>query len=890
MVLARRPIDGLTSLVSDALSGHTGPLGDQTSLQPGVTGSEDTPFGRRMAMTKTVLRFATYRFRATFARRWGGYLALIVLVGLLGGVAMGAIAGARRTQSAFPVYLASTRPSDVQYFMGFAPSSNVGYSPSVDHAIAKIAYVKHSVDVIGFDGNLQVLGYVPDHAVPGEAPPALEGSLNGAYLTTDRVTLVRGRMADPNRADEFVISAGGAAEDGLHIGSTLPVGFFTDAQTSSPTFAGYPTDTPYLSINLKLVGIIEASNQVVQDDDAALGDQLAVITPALTRKLATCCAYYSYVGLTIQGGARHAAAVDAAVNRIVPNLGGAAGSQTTDPMVAKAERVIRPEAIAFAVFGFVAALAALLICGQLIARLVRRNADDGLVLRGLGASPAMTTADGLLGILGAVVAGALMAVTVAVGLSPLAPIGAVRPVYPYPGIAFDKTVLGLGLVALVVVLGSAALVMAYRVSPHRVASLTGGRRERGSGLARSAVVSSLPPAAVTGIRSALGAGSGRDAAPVRSAVLGAVLAVTVVVTSITFGASLNALVSRPALYGWSWDYTLLGGFSGAEDLPAAQTAALFNRDPVVDHWSGVYFESVRLDGQGVPALATTPNAAVGPIPLSGHGLQSDQQVVLGPVTLARLHKQVGDTVVADTGRSSPTRLRIAGTATMPTVGGSGQPQLQMGVGAVVASSLFSVADLNTQGSAVPGPNAVLVSIRPGVSKPAALRSLNRIDQALSQPSTQDSPASGVVSALRPAEIANYRSVGATPSVLAGILAAGALTALGLTLVASVRRRRLEFALFKALGFTQGQLAATVAWQSSVSVAIGVLFGIPLGIALGRWLWTLFARGISAAPDPTVPGVAMLLIALGALIFANIVAAAPGRIAARTPTALLLRGE
>ncbi len=69
---------------------------------------------------------------------------------------------------------------------------------------------------------------------------------------------------------------------------------------------------------MKLVGIIEASQQVVQDDDAALGDQLAVITPALTRRLATCCAYYSYVALQIDDGARHEAAVSAAVDKIVP--------------------------------------------------------------------------------------------------------------------------------------------------------------------------------------------------------------------------------------------------------------------------------------------------------------------------------------------------------------------------------------------------------------------------------------------------------------------------------------------------------------------------------------------------------------------------------------------
>jgi ABC-type lipoprotein release transport system permease subunit len=82
----------------------------------------------------------------------------------------------------------------------------------------------------------------------------------------------------------------------------------------------------------------------------------------------------------------------------------------------------------------------------------------------------------------------------------------------------------------------------------------------------------------------------------------------------------------------------------------------------------------------------------------------------------------------------------------------------------------------------------------------------------------------------------------------------------------------------------------VAWQSSVSAVVGVIFGVPLGIALGRWLWTLFARGISAVPEPSVPVLTVVLVVLGALIFANLVATFPGRIAARTPTALLLRAE
>ena len=106
-------------------------------------------------------------FRATFGRRWPGYLAVALLVGLLGGLSMGAVAGARRTQSSFPVYLASTNPSDVQFFTEFAPSTNIGYSARVDRAIARVPYVRRSVVVVGFDGTLQALRPLPKDAVPG---------------------------------------------------------------------------------------------------------------------------------------------------------------------------------------------------------------------------------------------------------------------------------------------------------------------------------------------------------------------------------------------------------------------------------------------------------------------------------------------------------------------------------------------------------------------------------------------------------------------------------------------------------------------------------------------------------------------------------------------------
>jgi predicted lysophospholipase L1 biosynthesis ABC-type transport system permease subunit len=106
----------------------------------------------------------------------------------------------------------------------------------------------------------------------------------------------------------------------------------------------------------------------------------------------------------------------------------------------------------------------------------------------------------------------------------------------------------------------------------------------------------------------------------------------------------------------------------------------------------------------------------------------------------------------------------------------------------------------------------------------------------------------------------------------------------------VRRRRTDLALLKSLGFTRRQLASAIAWQASIAVGIGCVIGIPLGLAMGRILWDLFVHQINAVPDPTIPTASVVLIGVGALIVANLVAAVPGRIAARTPTAQLLRSE
>jgi ABC-type lipoprotein release transport system permease subunit len=143
---------------------------------------------------------------------------------------------------------------------------------------------------------------------------------------------------------------------------------------------------------------------------------------------------------------------------------------------------------------------------------------------------------------------------------------------------------------------------------------------------------------------------------------------------------------------------------------------------------------------------------------------------------------------------------------------------------------------------------------------------------------------------RPAEIVNYRTMGAAPLVLAGMLTAGAVVALALSLAASARRRSRDLALLKTLGFARRQVVAVVIWQASVPVAIGTVAGIPLGIATGRFLWARFASELYVVPQPTTSMVTVTVAAMSALALAILTAIVPGWLAARTSVAAALRAE
>jgi hypothetical protein len=232
-------------------------------------------------MSAPALAVARYRLRATFARRLGGYVALVFLIALLGGVAMGSIGAARRNQSAYPKFLSASNPSNL-FFSSFStggPSGdNAAYTVTAA-AVARLADVKH----VASDANLLAAPLeangAPNLAVVTQLDSG--GSLDGEFFDQDRPGVTQGRMANPADANQFVATAAGARLLGVRVGQSVRFGDYSEAQTESPKF-GTPSVAPIELVRATLVGIIVPNDQVVEDDVDTFQDEI-LFTPAFTK-------------------------------------------------------------------------------------------------------------------------------------------------------------------------------------------------------------------------------------------------------------------------------------------------------------------------------------------------------------------------------------------------------------------------------------------------------------------------------------------------------------------------------------------------------------------------------------------------------------------------------
>jgi ABC-type antimicrobial peptide transport system permease subunit len=145
-------------------------------------------------------------------------------------------------------------------------------------------------------------------------------------------------------------------------------------------------------------------------------------------------------------------------------------------------------------------------------------------------------------------------------------------------------------------------------------------------------------------------------------------------------------------------------------------------------------------------------------------------------------------------------------------------------------------------------------------------------------------------ALLPTAVADLARIESLPLALGAFFALLACATVAHALVTTVRRRRHDLAVLRAVGFTRRQTRGAIAWQSTLLAVAGIIVGVPLGIAVGRIAWRWLADDFPIVYVPPAALLAVFGVAAIAIAVANVLAAGPAHAATRIRPAEALRVE
>ena len=152
---------------------------------------------------------AWYCRRATWGRTWQSMVVVAVLSALSATASLAALAGRRRTESAYGRYLHATNASDV--FVN-VPSPDT----SLIARVAALPGVRSSAAWLGFDANPVVHGHVDESFVTD----GFAGSVNGDLFTQDKMTVEKRTSLPPLRStNEIALTPGLARLFGVASGA-----------------------------------------------------------------------------------------------------------------------------------------------------------------------------------------------------------------------------------------------------------------------------------------------------------------------------------------------------------------------------------------------------------------------------------------------------------------------------------------------------------------------------------------------------------------------------------------------------------------------------------------------------------------------------------------------
>jgi hypothetical protein len=790
--------------------------------------------------------------RLELPRRWRSLAVLALLIGVASGTVMTALAGARRNASAVDRFEARTRPATAAIL-----ANTPGFDWSQVRALPEVdAFTT-------FGPTFTIEGLPPD----AEAEPLLDPA---AMSTIERPVVFSGRMLDPSRSDEGFVSPKFVSRYHKGVGDTVVVVLPTPAELQAAATSGLPDKFTGPRLNVRIIGV---------GIDRWYGDEL-VLSPGVVAR---------YAANTLGSGGRDRPLLANALIRLkggtpaipqlradVTRVTGRSDLEVLDLSV-WVDRPVRQQAtfearclVALAAAAFAAAA---FLVGQAIARYVTASTGELQTLRALGMRPRQAIAAATAGPACAGVLGGALGVVGAIVASGWFPIGAAAEAEPAPGTSADWVVLGPGLAVVAALAAGSAVAAAWL-------ALAAGRRPvtpRRSTVAAAVARSGLPVPVVVGTRFALEAGRGRTAVPVRPALIGAVTGVLGVLAAFTFSSGVSDAASHPERFGQTFQ---LSAFVGADGQDFGSTSKLVRALRAADDVEGVDDARVGVAtgpaGSGSVSLYTYSEGAkpVDVAVTSGRMPRAADEVLLAPQSIKTLHVRVGDQV-ALSGSKATSTFTVTGTGLVP----AGSHNTYADGGWVTDGgydTLFSGFKFHL----------VYVALRPDARTADAAATLTatiaKRDPSLADLSFEPPDELTQVKALR--------DVRALPIVLGIFLALLAVGAVGHALATAVRRRSCDIAVLRALGMTKRQCRWVVVAQATVLTVIGLVFGVPIGLAVGRSVWRAVADYTPFQYVAPFAAWALVLLGLGAPMVANVLAAWPGRRAARLRIAQILRAE
>lgn len=791
--------------------------------------------------------------RSDLRRRWRSVALLIVVVTLATATVLTAFAGARRGASVRTRLADRTLP---------ATAAVLPNTPGFDWApVAKLPevaalgrfVVDYSLAIKGVPGSEQSVGF----------PPADDATMS----TIERPVVHRGRLFDPTRADEVVVTRKFARSFGLDVGDHVSLRLPTEEELmgnqESGTFHGPLIRTtivgvissPWFADTVASPGGLALSpGLAARYPDLVLGDQSNPENPAFVNAL-----------VRLKGG-------EADLPRFRRDLARITGRDDIDvwnlpEKERDAQRTLRFEALCLVGFGLAALAAACFLGGQAIGRHTGAAVDELRGAEAFGLTPRQVIVDAAVvpALAGAV--GVVLAVPLVWVASSRFPLGAAGLVEPSPGRSLDLAVVGPGAVVAFALVAATALATAWR--SRRARDRAGSR----SAVADLAARGDWPVPMAIGTRWALDPGRGRSAVPVRPALIGAIVGLAGITGAFTFATAVRDAAGNPERFGQNYDAAAFLGIGGQDFAPVPQLISALRARPEV---TGVVRarNAVVTDPSGKSSVSLyTTTSAPKRVPIlltDGERPRSPHEIVLAPRSASALHVGVGDRVelVGNRGRSS---FLVTGIGFVPSGPHNGYADggwvTPGGYDSIVDGFKFDIA---------------LVQTRPGTSLPGLSRSLAEDDPALTGVGL------GPPDPLE--EVAVIRDVEVLPVALGAFLVLLALAAVGHALLSSVSRRSGDLAVLRVLGLTPWQCRAVVVTQSTLIGLLGLAVGVPIGIVIGRLAWRAVAGYTPLAYVAPFAGIEVLLTIPAALLAANLLGLWPGHRASRLRIHHVLRTE